>query len=150
MPKSRAMPGSPKAGGEDGLRGRTLAVYVWLVRHQEAGVREIQKELGFSSPSVAFRHLDKLVEMGVAEKHENDRYALARKVDSGSLLPFVSLAGLTFPRLGFYAILFSAVAAGYVLLNLRVLNLYALIGTVGTAAALWYEALRAWRRSPFR
>ena len=132
------------------LRGKTLQVYMHLLRYGKAvGVREIQKELGFSSPSVAFHHLDKLVGLGVVEKDEHERYVLARKVDSGILHSFVSVGGLTLPRLGFYAAFFTTIAVAYLFVNLNLLDPYALIGTAGGAAAFWYEALRVWRRKPF-
>jgi hypothetical protein len=132
------------------LRGKTLQVYLYLLKYGKAvGVREIQKELGFSSPSVAFHHLDKLVGLGVVEKDQYERYVLARKVDSGILHSFVSIGGLTLPRLGFYAAFFTTIAAAYLLVNRNLLDLYALIGTAGGAAAFWYEAWRVWKRKPF-
>ncbi len=134
------------------LRGKTLTVYLYLLKHgKAAGVREVQKGLGFSSPSVAFHHLDKLVSLGVVEKDEYDRYVLAKKVSTGVLQSFVSIAGFTLPRLGFYAAFFTTIAAAYVLFNAQrgTLDLYALIGTVGGAAVFWYEALRSWGRRPF-
>lgn len=132
------------------LRGKTLTVYLYLLKHGKAvGVREIQKELSFSSPSVAFHHLDKLVELGVVEKDQYDRYVLARKVDTGILHSFVSIAGLTLPRLGFYAAFFTTIALAYFATNRSSLDLYALIGTLGGAAIFWYETWRVWRRKPF-
>ncbi len=132
------------------LRGKPLKVYLYLLRYGRAvGVREIQKELGFSSPSVAFHHLDKLLDLGVVEKDQYERYVLAKKVDSGILHSFVSIAGLTLPRLGFYAAFFTTIALAYVFANRTFLDLYALIGTVGGAAIFWYEAWRVWRRKPF-
>jgi hypothetical protein len=132
------------------LRGKTLQVYLYLLRNGRAmGVREIQKELGFSSPSVAFHHLEKLINLGIVERDQFERYVLARKVDSGILHSFVNIAGLTLPRLGFYAAFFTTIALAYLLTNLRFLDLYAMIGTVGGAGIFWYEALRVWRRKPF-
>jgi len=132
------------------LRGKTLTVYLYLLKHGKAvGVREIQKSLGFSSPSVAFHHLDKLVGLGVVEKDQYDRYVLARKVDTGILNSFVSIAGLNLPRLGFYAAFFTTIALAYILLNRASLDIYALIGTIGGSAIFWYEAWRVWRRKPF-
>lgn len=144
------MPEATREQVEYALRGKTLTVYLYLLRHGKAiGVREIQKALGFSSPSVAFHHLDKLVELGVVEKDEYERYVLAKKVDTGILHSFVSFAGLTLPRLGFYAAFFTTIAAAYLLVDRSSLDLYALIGTVGGAAIFWYEAWRVWRRKPF-
>jgi predicted DNA-binding transcriptional regulator len=132
------------------LRGKTLAVYLYILKHGEAaGVREVQKGLGFSSPSVAFHHLDKLTNLGVLEKDQYERYVLAKKVDAGILQAFVNVGGLALPRLGFYAAFFTTIAVAYVLTGLNSLGLYALIGTVGGAAVFWYEAWRVWRRRPF-
>ena len=129
------------------LRGKTLAVYLYLLRHGDAaGVREIQKALGFSSPSVAFHHLEKLTNLAIVEKDQYERYVLAKKVDAGILQAFTNIGGLALPRLGFYAAFFTTIAAAYVLTGVSSLGLYALIGTVGGAAAFWYEAWRVWRR----
>lgn len=144
------MPEASRDAIEYALRGKTLTVYLYLLKHGKAiGVREIQKALGFSSPSVAFHHLDKLVELGVVEKDEYDRYVLSKKVDTGILHSFVSIGGLTLPRLGFYAAFFTTIAAAYFVVNRESLDFYALIGTVGGAAIFWYEAWRVWRRKPF-
>ena len=144
------MPEASREAVEYALRGKTLTVYLYLLRHGKAmGVREIQKALGFSSPSVAFHHLDKLVDLGVVEKDEYDRYVLTKKVDTGILHSFVSIAGLTLPRLGFYAAFFTTIALAYLLAERSSLDLYALIGTVGGAGIFWYEAWRVWRRKPF-
>ncbi|MBI3859038.1 MAG: hypothetical protein HY296_02190 [Thaumarchaeota archaeon] len=133
------------------LRGKTLKVYLHLLRYgRAAGVREVQKELGFSSPSVAFHHLDKLVNLGLVEKDQYERYVLIKKVDTGILHAFISFRGLTLPRLGFYAAFFTTISVAYFLLNRGgSLDLYALIGTFGASAMFWYEAWRVWRRKPF-
>jgi hypothetical protein len=132
------------------LRGKTMQVYLYLLRHGKAvGVREVQKELGFSSPSVAFHHLDKLISLGIIEKDQYDRYVLVKKVDSGILHSFVNIGGLTLPRLAFYAAFFSTIAVAYLATSVGVLGLYPLIGTVGSSAVFWYEAWRVWRRRPF-
>ena len=144
---------SPAAGRDRidyELRGKTLQVYLYLLKNGRAmGVREIQKELGFSSPSVAFHHLEKLIDLGIVEKDNFDRYVLVKKVDSGILHAFVNVAGLNLPRLGFYAAFFTTIGVAYVITNRAFLDLYALIGTLGGAAVFWYEAWRVWRRKPF-
>ncbi len=129
------------------LRGKTLEVYVYFLRTgSPLGIREIQRKLGFSSPSIAVYHLEKLTRLGIVEKDEHGRYLLARKVDVGVLSAFVTLGRFALPRLGFYAAFFTTVAIAYVLTRL---DLYALVGTVAGAGAFWYEAWRLWRRKPF-
>jgi len=51
------------------IGGTSLRVYMYLLaRGGEVGVRELQRALGFKSPSTAKHHLDRLVELGLAEK----------------------------------------------------------------------------------
>ena len=87
--------------------------------------------------------------LGIIERDQYERYVLVKKVDVGILHSFVNIAGLTLPRLGFYAAFFSTIAVAYLLTNGGFLDLYALIGTVGGALVFWYEAWRVWRRKPF-
>src|SRR5271169_1373925 len=139
-----------KARIEYELRGKTLKVYLYALKQgKPVGVREVQRELGFSSPSVAFHHIEKLTRLGIVEQDNLGNYVLTKKVDPGILQAFVNVGKFSLPRLGFYAVFFSTVAAAYVIEDYRVLDLYALVGTVGAAAAFWFEAARLWRRKPF-
>jgi DNA-binding transcriptional ArsR family regulator len=132
------------------LRGKTMEVYMYLLRHKEPlGTREVQRALGFSSPSIVVHHIDKLLRLGIVEKDDYGRYVLAKKVDAGVLNAFVQLGRFPLPRLGFYAAFFTTIAFAYLIVNLARLDLYAVFGTVGGALAFWYEALRIWKRKPF-
>ena len=65
---------------EYGLKGKTFQLYVYMLRHGSAvGVREVQRELGFSSPSVASHHMDKLLGLGIVEQDNFGRYVLVKK-----------------------------------------------------------------------
>jgi predicted DNA-binding transcriptional regulator len=132
------------------LRGKTLKVYLYLLRQgKPVGVREVQRSLGFSSPSVAFHHIEKLTRLGVVEQDSMGDYIISKKVDPGILQAFVNVGRFSLPRLGFYAVFFTTVAGAYLVANLDLLDLYAVVGTVGAAAAFWFEAARLWRRKPF-
>jgi len=126
-----------------------LKVYAHLLRVDSSGVREIQRELGFSSPSIALHHLEKLERLGVVGKDNVGRYFIARKVDVGILSAFASIGRLTLPRLGFYAAFFTTIAIAYMLESGASANLYAVVGTVGGVVVFWYEAWRSWRKRPF-
>jgi predicted DNA-binding transcriptional regulator len=135
---------------EDMLTGKTMQVYLYLLKTGKAsGVREIQKALGFSSPSIAHHHLEKLLSLGIVEKDSYERYVLAKKVDIGVLGSFVNFAGITLPRLSFYAAFFSVICFAYIISNINFLDVYALVGTAGSAIAFWFETFRILRRSPF-
>ncbi|TLY13614.1 MAG: hypothetical protein E6K84_03925 [Thaumarchaeota archaeon] len=147
MTHERAEPDREKVEYE--LRGKTLKVYAHLLRVDSSGVREIQRDLGFSSPSIALHHLEKLERLGVVGQDNLGRYFIARKVDVGVLSAFTSIGRLTLPRLGFYAAFFTTIAIAYLLESGASANLYAVVGTVGGVVVFWYEAWRAWRKRPF-
>lgn len=143
-------PEDEKARIEYELRGKTLKVYLFVLRlGKPFGVREVQRELGFSSPSVAFHHIEKLSRLGIVEQDGMGNYVLAKRVDPGILQAFVNVGKFSLPRLGFYAVFFTTVAVAYLVEDANYLDLYALVGTVGAAAAFWFEAARLWRRKPF-
>ncbi|MGI0078588.1 MAG: winged helix-turn-helix domain-containing protein [Nitrososphaerales archaeon] len=61
------------------LTGTTLRVYRYLYRNGRAlGVRDIQRGLGLSSPSVADYHVKKLLEMGLVK--ESDSHFIVDRV----------------------------------------------------------------------
>jgi len=66
---------------ESELKGKTLLVYWHLLKSPglKVGVREVQRKLGFSSPSVAVYHLDKLMSLGLVEKTMTSTMCLSAK-----------------------------------------------------------------------
>jgi len=134
------------------LKGKTMLVYMHLLRADgpSVGVREVQRALGFSSPSVAAYHLNKLLDLGLVESERGD-YRLIREVKIGVLRQFVTLGGLMLPRLLFYAVLVTTMLATYILqfpMTLTRQNITTLLMGAVPAAALWYETLKVWRKRP--
>jgi predicted transcriptional regulator len=86
------------------LIGRTLKVYINVVRHEPVGPREIMRTLNFTSPSVAYRHLQKLETMNLIEKNDFGNYVVKEKV---SIRGFVWLGKRLVPNALVYASIFS-------------------------------------------
>lgn len=64
-----------------GLQGVTLKVYLYVVKKKGlAGPRDVMRGVGLSSPSVAYRHLQKLENMGLLTKNELGNYTSKEKV----------------------------------------------------------------------
>ena len=64
-----------------GLQGVTLKVYLYVVKKKGlAGPRDVMRGVGLSSPSVAYRHLQKLENMGLLTKNELGNYVVTEKV----------------------------------------------------------------------
>lgn len=135
---------------DDRLSASTVKVYVFLLRKGEsAGVREVQRALGFKSPSVAYYHLNKLIEMELVKQDQYGAYVAERKVDASALGPFLLLGTVIVPRFVFYAAFFSTFLGGYLLVY-RLNSSVELIAVAALAAAFfWIEALLAWRRKSF-
>jgi len=138
---------------ESQLKGKTLLVYWLMLKSQSSpvGVREIQRELGFSSPSVAAHHLDKLLSLGLIEKTMRGEYFLTREVKVGVLRFFTRLGRYLIPRYLFYSVWFSTMLVVYLVLyghSGGIHNLVAIIFGVAACLILWFETIRLWTEKP--
>ena len=90
----------------EALGGTALRVYLYLLlRGRPVGVRELQRRMGFASPSTARHHLERLAALGLVER-TRDGY-LARPPRRGLLRLFLAARGRLVPV--------SAAAAGFTL-----------------------------------
>lgn len=132
------------------LRGKTLKVYLHLLSSDEpVGVREVQRRLGFSSPSLALHHLEKLLNWGLVEKDNYGRYRAVKKVDVAILQPFTKIGRFMLPRFTFYATFFTTLTIAYIIQHLSSADIYALVFGLAATAAFWFEAFRTWIKRPF-
>jgi len=137
---------------ESELKGKTLLVYMYILRADKhsVGVREVQRALGFSSPSVSAYHLNKLKDLGLVESIRGD-YSLIREVKVGVLKQFVTLGGIMLPRYLFYAVLMTTMLVTYVLqfpMEPTRQNITTIIMGAVPVIILWYETVRIWRERP--
>ena len=136
------------------LRGKAWKVYWLLLKSgRPMSVREVEKALRFSSPSVAHHHLEQLRQMGLVQKQKvGGNYSLVSEVKIGVLRHFVKLGRLMFPRYFFYAIFSSAFYIAYITILMQDLtreNLFILSFGAIVTLIFWYEAIRFWRLKPF-
>jgi hypothetical protein len=136
---------------ESVLKGNTLRVYWFLLRSTNGvvGARETQRALKFSSPALAVYHLDKLAELGLAEK-TNGEYRLVKAVNVGVLKQFVRFGSLMLPRHFLYATMFTTLMIFYLTQFNRVdfFSLFALVLGLLATGIMWYETFKAWRQKP--
>ncbi|HYB67246.1 MAG TPA: hypothetical protein VEC43_02880 [Candidatus Acidoferrales bacterium] len=134
---------------ESEIHGTTLRVYWYMFRSRgPVGVRETQRSLTLSSASVALYHLEKLREIGVAEKDEMGQYSLREKVQVGSLKMFLRIGHVILPRYLFYAVLLTTALGVYIGLETvygENLQASAVVFGLAGAAISWYECFRMWR-----
>ena len=139
---------------EYALRGKAWKVYWYLLKNgKPVSVREVQRALHFSSPSIANHHLEQLRELGLVQKQEvGGHYVLVSEVKIGVLRHFVKLGKLLFPRYFFYALFSTVFYVAYLLVlfdgftrdNLFIVSFGAIV-----CAIFWYEAYRIWGMRPF-
>ena len=151
MPKHST---SDLANIESHLKGKTLLVYWYLLRsaNHSSGVREIQRSLHFSSPSIAVHHLTKLQDLGLVEKKGTGEYVLVEKVKVGILRLFANVGRFVVPRYLFYSVWLSTMVAAYLSLygvTGGVHNFYAIIFGLLGSSILWIETIKLWREKPF-
>jgi hypothetical protein len=139
---------------ESQLKGKTLQVYWFLLKasNNRSGVREIQRSLGFSSPSVAVHHLDKLLNLGLITKTGTGEYIIVDEIKVGLLRFFTRIGRFLVPRYLFYSVWLSTMLITYLLfygVTGGVHNFFALIFGLVSSTVLWFEAIRLWREKPF-
>ncbi len=84
----------------DVLRGLTLKVYKYILQNDKpVGIREVQRGLNLSSPTLALYHMNKLEEAGLIKK-EADGYV----ADRIFLQNLIRLRRVLIPRNFFYMI----------------------------------------------
>jgi hypothetical protein len=127
------------------LQGRTLRVYLYLERKKmPSGIREVQRDLSLSSPSVADYQIEKLVEMGLASRDEYGRVYIVRHVRVKALQSYVSLGTFMVPRLAFYATIFTAITGFYLAMSAGSTNIYGVAVPAAAAGIFWFEAVKMW------
>ncbi len=132
------------------LKGRTLQVYLFILKGPKSvGVRELQRALSLSSPSVAYHHLDRLIRMGLIEKDEYGEYRVVKSVNVNVLQAFTQIGKLLVPRFTFYAVFFTTLLLGYLVIFHSALNPFALAFGAFACIFAWFETIRTWKRRPF-
>ncbi len=133
------------------LKGTTLRVYWHLLRSgKPTTIRHLQRDLSFSSPSVASYHLEKLMDMGLVKKVRGD-YELKKTVSLEAMSSFVRISHLMIPRYIFYTTFFFTLLIVFVVgyaSSLSVQGVFALVFGVSGLVITGYETWRQWRLKP--
>ena len=89
------------------LEGNTLNVYAYVVKEgKPVGPRDVMRGVNLSSPSVAYRQLQKLENFGLLEKNQYGEYVVKERTSiSGHLWIGRNLV----PRLMFYSFFFMGI-----------------------------------------
>jgi len=89
------------------LEGLTLTVYLYVVRKgKPVGPRDVVKGACLSSPSVAYRHLQKLEDLGYLQKNNYGEYVTKNKA---SVRGYMWIGRRMAPKMLVYALVFMSI-----------------------------------------
>lgn len=96
-----------KRANKEELEGITLNVYLYVIKKgKPVGPRDVMKAANLSSPSVAYRHLQKLDDLGYLQKNEYGEYVGKSKAH---IKGYVWISRWLIPKMWSYSILFAAI-----------------------------------------
>lgn len=89
------------------VEGITLGVYLYVARkNKPVGPRDVMKGLHLSSPSVAYRHLEKLENLELLKKDNYGEYVLLARA---RLRGYIWIGNRIFPKFFVYSVVFFGV-----------------------------------------
>jgi predicted transcriptional regulator len=147
----------PNADNEE-LEGITLNVYLYVVKKgKPVGPRDVMKGAHLSSPSVAYRHLQKLEELGYLQKDKYGEYVIKGKARvrgymwiSRRMLPKMMVYALTFLTILIIELVVLAIHYSVETYEFKVFFLLLTLLTGFAMAVFTVEALRHRRRTKLR
>jgi hypothetical protein len=130
------------------IKGNTLKVYLYLLRHGPSELRDIQHGIGLSSPSLVSYHLGKLSEAGFASQDEFGKYFAVKETSDKILEGYSKMGSAVVPQMFFFALLFTILGAffSFMALSTTGFTIYLIGISVAMILVFWYETVRLWRK----
>jgi len=144
----------PENGFRMKLSGNTFRVYWYVLANSKkpVGVRAIQRAMGFSSPSTALYHLEKLRYYGLVSKDDMGNYFAKRSIRILAIQNFIFLGNLIIPRHLIYAFLTTMISLVYFALLRDFLSypliVVSLLPSIISSILFWCETLVVWKNKP--
>ncbi len=135
--------------GSKRIYGKTWDVYLCILTSNDPiGVREIWRSLGFSTPSLAQYHVNKLLELKLIDSTRSGKYVTNETEKLEALRSFLSLRGMLIPRMVVYAALMFGILVSYVYFwtwrgDFR--DLTTLAACIFSIVAFSFEAIKQYR-----
>ncbi len=139
------------------VQGKALQVYWFLLTHDTASIREIQRALDFASPGTVTYQISKLESAGVVAKDpEQDKYQIRAEIKSGILGFYIRVGYRMIPRFSIYLMLFlfglfcfilAAIERGDTFIT-DPFNWIILLILFSGIFAFIFESVRIWRMRP--
>jgi DNA-binding transcriptional ArsR family regulator len=130
------------------VRGNTLKVYLYLLKQGPSELRDVQREIGLSSASLASYHLGKLSEAGFVKQDDRGRYYAVKEASDRVLEGYAKMGPAIVPQLFFFALLFTVLVAffSFEALYASGFTVYLVLICGAMILVFWYETVRLWRK----
>jgi len=130
------------------VRGNTLKIYLYLLRHGPSELRDVQRGVGLSSASLASYHLGKLIESGFAIQDEHGTYIAVKEASDKILEGYSRIGPAIVPQLFFFSLLFTILMVFFSLEALYASGFTVYLVAICAAMVLvfWYETVKLWRK----
>jgi len=130
------------------VKGNALKVYLYLLKHGPCELRDVQRGVGLSSPSLASYHLGKLLEAGFVVQDEHGKYLAVKEASHRVLEGYSRMGHAIVPQLFFFALLFTILTAffSFEALYANGFTVYLVAVCAAMVLVFWYETVRLWRR----
>jgi hypothetical protein len=130
------------------IRGNTLKVYLFLLKHGPSELREIQHGLELSSASLASYHLGKLVEGNYVGQDDRGKYFAVKDATTKVLEGYSKVGTTVVPQLFFFSLFFTILAIFFSIEALygAYFTIYLIVASAAMVVVLWYETLVLWRK----
>ena len=134
--------------GKQEIKGNTLKVYLYLLKHGPSDLRDIQRGLNLSSASLASYHLGKLLETGFAKQDEYGKYSAVKEASDRILEGYSKIGPAVVPQLFFFSLLFTILVAFFSAAIWSGLSFvpYLIGASFAMLAVFWFETIRLWRK----
>jgi hypothetical protein len=136
------------------LSETAMLIYVYIQSHSrnDLRLREVQQAMGWSSPSSALFHLQKLEAAGLILKDPTGNYRIKTRVQVGLLRDFLIIRGILVPKHLLYTIVTTLATILYLILLQKFLSsplaVVALLLNAASVGVFSYESLQDWKNKP--
>jgi hypothetical protein len=130
------------------ITGNTLRIYLHLVTHGPCELREVQRGLGLSTPSLASYHLNRLIGASYVKQDRDGKYFAIKEASIEILEGYTRIGTTLVPQILFFTIFFTILITffSYQTINSSGFTIYLVATSLAMVILLWYETIRLWRR----
>ena len=130
------------------ITGNTLRVHLYLVAHGPSELRDIQRGLGLSTPSLASYHLNRLTEYGYVMQDKEGKYVAIPEASNEILSGYSRIGTVLIPQFFFFTVFFTILIFffSYQAMISSGFTVYLVAVSLAVVVLLWYETLRLWRK----